>query len=67
MSLACIAFIALEQDDHRRAGLLPGPDPRTATGALLENVLGAVPVRRVRQGSVAFEDGSGILLETPRP
>ncbi len=63
--IAWFAFIALEQDGHRRAGLLPGPDPRTTTGALLQNVLGAVPVRRVCQGSVVFEDGSGILVEVP--
>jgi hypothetical protein len=58
-----VAF--LQQDEHRRRGLLPGPDPRTATSALLDAVLGAVPIRRVREGGVAFEDGSGILLAAP--
>jgi hypothetical protein len=63
--LACVAAITLQQAEHRRTGLLPGPDPRTATGAILHSVLGAVPVRRVRQGSVEFEDGSGLLLAAP--
>jgi hypothetical protein len=63
VGLGMVAVFSLTQDSHRRAGLLPGPDPRGTTGALLENLFGAVPVRRVRQGSVAFEDGSGLLLE----
>jgi hypothetical protein len=60
-----IVLMALQQDAHRRHGLLPGPDPRTSTGALLDAVVGAVPVRTVRDGGVAFEDGSGILLARP--
>jgi hypothetical protein len=62
-ALVGLAMAALQHDEHRRNGLLPGPDPRTATSALLDAVLGAVPVRRVRHGGLAFEDGSGILLE----
>ncbi len=65
--LGCFAVIALQQDEHVRSGLLPGPDPRTGPGALLHSVLGAVPVRRVHRGSVEFEDGSGLLLDAPDP
>jgi hypothetical protein len=63
--LVGVAVIALQQAEHRRTGLLPGPDPRLSTGSLLDAVLGAVPIRLVRQGSVAFEDGSGLLLSDP--
>jgi hypothetical protein len=47
--------------------MLPGPDPRTSLGSLLDAVLGSVPIGRVRQGGVAFEDGSGILFSGPDP
>jgi hypothetical protein len=64
-ALAALALVALQHDEHRRSGLLGGPDPRTATSALLDAVLGVVPIRNVRHGGLAFEDGSGILLAHP--
>jgi hypothetical protein len=63
--LLAVVLMALQQDAHRRNGLLPGPDPRTSTSALLDAVVAAVPIRTVRDGGVAFEDGSGILLAGP--
>jgi hypothetical protein len=63
--LLSVVAAALQQAEHRRTGLLPGPDPRAKTESLLDAVLGAVPIHQVRQGSVAFEDGSGLLLSEP--
>ncbi len=60
--LLSVAVMTLQQAEHRKAGLLPGPDPRTKTESLLDAVLGAVPIQQVRHGSVAFEDGSGIMF-----
>jgi hypothetical protein len=61
-ALVAVVLCALQQAEHRARGLLPGPDPRGTTSALLDAVLGAVPIRRVRHDGLSFEDGSGILL-----
>ena len=65
--LAAVVVMKLQQDEHRRTGLLPGADPRTRTAALLNAVVGAAPILRVRRGGVSFEDGSGLLLSEPEP
>jgi hypothetical protein len=65
MLLLSITFMAVQQDEHRRSGLIPGHDPRAETASLLDATLRAVPVRQVRAGSLAFEDGSGLLLAEP--
>jgi hypothetical protein len=64
-ALASFMAMVLQQDEHRRTGLLPGPDPRLTTEALLRDVLGAVPVQDVGPDEVAFEDGSGLMLSEP--
>jgi hypothetical protein len=63
--LLAVMVITLQQDEHRRSGLIEGPDPRAKTASLLDAVLQAVPLARVRKGSLAFEDGSGLLLSEP--
>jgi hypothetical protein len=62
VSVLCVVFVALQQDEHRRNGLVAGPDPRAKTASLLSAVLRAVPLRHVRAGRLGFEDGSGLLL-----
>jgi hypothetical protein len=66
-AVGLVSFVAifLQQTDHRRTGLLPGPDPRLTTEALLRDVLGAVPVHDVGTDEVSFEDGSGLVLSEP--
>lgn len=63
--LILVMVIALQQDEHKRTGLIAGPDPRAKTSSLLDAVLRAVPLAQVRKGSLAFEDGSGLLLSEP--
>ncbi len=67
MSLVSVMLIALQQDEHRRNGLIAGPDPRAEPASLLDAVMRAVPLTKVRAGSLAFEDGSGLLLSEPDP
>jgi hypothetical protein len=63
--LVSVMSIALQQDQHKRTGLIAAPDPRGKTESLLDAVLRAVPLAKVRKGSLAFEDGSGLLLSEP--
>jgi hypothetical protein len=61
LTLMAIVVMYLQQEEHKRNGMLPAPDPRLS----LPSVLGLAPIRRVRAGGVAFADGSGLLFSHP--
>jgi hypothetical protein len=61
LGFTAVVVMYLQQEEHRRNGMLPAPAPRPS----LPSVVGLAPIRRVRAGGVAFADGSGLLFSHP--